>query len=66
MNRFEKKKTNLRFTFMYSRIHSLQAYMQKKICGGGGQQPPVGQGLLIYEVSRSHTRTHHSWLDSSG
>jgi hypothetical protein len=24
------------------------------------QQPPVGQGLLIHEVSRSHTTTHHS------
>jgi hypothetical protein len=24
------------------------------------QQPPVGHGLLIYEVSRSHTTTHHS------
>jgi len=23
------------------------------------QHPPVGQGLLIYEVSRSHTTTHH-------
>jgi len=23
-------------------------------------QPPVGQGLLIQEVSRSHTTTHHS------
>jgi len=21
--------------------------------------PPVGQGLLIHEVSRSHTTTHH-------
>jgi len=29
------------------------------------QQPPVGQDLLIYEVSRSHT-THHSRQDSSG
>jgi len=28
--------------------------------------PPVGQGLLIHEVSRSHTTTHHSWQDSSG
>ena len=28
--------------------------------------PPVGQGLLIHEVSRSHTTTHHSWYDSSG
>jgi len=24
------------------------------------RQPPVGQGLLINEVSRSHTTTHHS------
>jgi len=23
------------------------------------QQPPVGQGLIIHEVSRSHTTTHH-------
>ena len=28
--------------------------------------PPVGQGLLIHEVSRSHTTTHHSRQDSSG
>ena len=28
--------------------------------------PPVGYGLLIYEVSRSHTTTHHSRQDSSG
>jgi len=24
------------------------------------RQPPVGQGLLIHEVSKSHTMTHHS------
>jgi hypothetical protein len=30
------------------------------------QQPPVGQGLLIHEVSRSHSMTHHSRQDSSG
>jgi hypothetical protein len=24
------------------------------------QQPPLGQGLLIHEVSRSHSTTHHS------
>jgi len=29
-------------------------------------QPPVGHGLLIHEVSRSHTTTHHIWEDSSG
>ena len=27
--------------------------------------PPVGQGLLMHEVSRSHTTTHHSRYDSS-
>jgi len=25
------------------------------------RQPPMGQGLLIHEVSRSHTTTHHRW-----
>ena len=30
------------------------------------QQPPVGHGLLIHEVYRSHTTTHHSRQDSSG
>jgi len=26
----------------------------------GDKTDPVGQGLLIHEVSRSHTTTHHS------
>jgi hypothetical protein len=30
------------------------------------RQPPVGHSLLIHEVSRSHTTTHHSRQDSSG
>ena len=30
------------------------------------QQPPMGQGLLNHEVSRSHTTTPHSLEDSSG
>jgi len=30
------------------------------------RQPPVGQSLLIHEISRSHTTTHHSRYDSSG
>jgi len=25
------------------------------------KQPPVGQGLVIHEVSRPHSTTHHSW-----
>jgi hypothetical protein len=30
------------------------------------RQPPVGQGFLIHEVSRSHTTTHHNRQHSSG
>ena len=29
-------------------------------------QPNAGQGLLIHQVSRSHTATHHTRQDSSG
>ena len=36
------------------------------VCLFLAQQPPVGQGLLIHEVSGSHTTTHHSRYDSSG
>ena len=30
------------------------------VCLFLAQQPPVGQGPLIHEVSRPHTTTHHS------
>jgi len=30
------------------------------------RQPPVGQDLLIHQVSRLHTTTHHSRSDPSG
>jgi hypothetical protein len=30
------------------------------------RHPAMGQCLLIHEVYRSHTATHHSWQDSSG
>jgi hypothetical protein len=30
------------------------------------RQPPVNHGLLIHEVSTSHTTTHHSRYNSSG
>ena len=39
---------------------------QVKLLGGGAQQPPVHQGLLIYVISRSHTTTHYIRQDSSG
>jgi hypothetical protein len=34
--------------------------MNETLCLFLARQPPVGQGLLINEVSRSHTTTHHS------
>jgi hypothetical protein len=36
------------------------------VCLFLARQPPVGQGLLIREFSRSHPRMHHSRYDSSG
>jgi len=36
------------------------------VCLFLARQPPVGQGLLIQVVSRSHTTTHYSRWDSSG
>ena len=30
------------------------------------RQPPLGQGVLIHDVSRSHKTTHHSRQGSSG
>ena len=30
------------------------------VCLFLARQPPVAQGLLLHEVSRSHTTTHHS------
>ena len=42
------------------------AHVPLFICLCLAQQPSVSQGLLIREVSRSHTTTHHSWWDSSG
>jgi len=35
------------------------------VCLFLARQPKLGQGLLIYEVSRSHTTTHHSRQGSS-
>ena len=36
------------------------------VCSFLARQSPVGQGLLIHEVSRSHTTTRHSRQDFSG
>ena len=40
----------------------IQSVCERKelVCLFMARQPPVGQGLLIHEVSRSHTTTDHS------
>ena len=44
--------------FEWRNVHSLSCGTQSFFFL---QQPPVGQGLLIHEFSRSHKTTHHSW-----
>ena len=51
----------LDFTVKYSAICSTVGF----VCFWR-DSPPVDHGLLVHEVSRSHTRTHHSREDSSG
>ena len=49
-------------------IYKLQAMLKTytHLCLFLARQAPVGQRLLIHEVSRSHTTTNHSRQDSSG
>jgi hypothetical protein len=53
----EERKDNLTATVCALSIYSL---VRKNIFFLMTQQPSVGQGFLIHEVSRSHTKTHHS------
>ena len=45
---------------------TFRTYVSKSFWGGGALRPNAGHGLLILEISRSHTTTHHSRQDSSG
>ena len=46
---------------------SVELHLQMTICFPTALQPNAGQGILILdEVSRSHTTTHHSLEDYSG
>jgi len=47
---------------LYPRVNRLALTRTRgtEVCLFLAWQPPVGQGLLILEVSRSHTTTHHS------
>jgi len=41
--------------------NTAQIQVKTFVCLFLAQQPPVGHGPLIHEVSISHTATHHSW-----
>jgi hypothetical protein len=41
-------------------------YIYRFVCLFLAQQPSVGKGILVHEVSSWHTKTHHSRKDSSG
>jgi len=45
---------------LYITVHN-SADQEKLFLFLGGNSPPVGHSLLIVEVSRTHTTTHHSW-----
>jgi hypothetical protein len=49
----------------FERTHGISKWLHFFVCFWR-DSPPVGQGLLIHEVSRSHSTTHHSRQDSSG
>ena len=49
---------SVRLIYLYVKIYNICLFMSR--------QPPVGQGLLNHEVSRSLTTTHQSRQDSSG
>jgi len=55
---------------IYLRAHLRTALVwvvnQRVICLFLALQPPVGHGLIIHEVSRSHSSTHHNQYDSAG
>ena len=42
------------------RLITCDIYLVPFFWEGGTQQPPMGQGLLIHEVFKSHTTMHHS------
>ena len=63
--RLDISRTNLFSHFIYCNccLHAVLSFIWGE---GGSDSPPRGQGLLIYEVSRSHTTTHHNQQGSSG
>ena len=53
---------SLRATWLWD----LKVLIMTYLLGGEGAPDPLSQGLLIHEVSRSHTTTHQSRYNSSG
>jgi len=58
---------NKAFSYYSSLYSKLLGDMQHcRVCLFLARHPPVGHGLFVHEVSRSHTTTHHSRYDFSG
>ena len=60
---YEMNPCRVPYTIVSRKEHLLQwrdARFSKFVCLFLARMPPVGHGLLIIEVSRSQTRTHHS------
>jgi len=69
MDQFSVKQDYISYSFPNLKETNFYVYMYiyVYICSMfGAAALPLGQGLLIHEVSRSHTKTHHSWWESSG
>ena len=52
--------------YLHSRWHCCVSFLHIDNLFSVALRPNAGHGLLILEVSRSHTTTHHSRQDSSG
>ena len=64
-------RTNNSLTFTQFYMQATKIYSHNRTREEGEKkvqimQPPVGQRLLLHEVSRSHTATHHSRQHTSG
>ena len=65
-NTIRLTQTTFSRTHFYEDPLCWQSYLALFVCFFMAQKPPVGQGLLIHEVSMSHTTTRHIRYISSG
>ena len=64
-NLYQNRCGNFKFCDSRQVMHSFTLFSIVNVFFFCATAPPVGQGLLIHEVSKSHTMTHQSQQDSS-